>query len=65
MTAAATLSHKQWVTAQAQAAMQGITLHRTDPADGPVQFFACRFGLVRVLTPGELRGLLEPAEARP
>ena len=32
---------------RATAAMQGLTLYRTDPVDGPVVYFLERFGLVR------------------
>lgn len=36
----APLDPKAWATACAAAAMRGIALHRTDPADGPVRVFA-------------------------
>lgn len=59
------ITPKQWATAQAQAAMQGITLCRTDPADGDVQVIACRFGLTRLLSAAEVGDLLAQAEGRP
>lgn len=40
------ITAKQWFTAQAQAAMQGLKQYRPDPADSDVQVFACRFGMV-------------------
>lgn len=36
----APLDPKAWATICAAAALRGISLHRTDPADGPVRVFA-------------------------
>ncbi|MFC7462821.1 hypothetical protein [Hydrogenophaga defluvii] len=40
---------KAFSTLRAAYALKGHTLHRTDPADGPVTFLAERWGLVRHL----------------
>ena len=40
---------KQFATLRAKFAMHGHTLHRTSPADGPTDYFAERWGLVRYL----------------
>lgn len=40
---------KAFSTLRAAFAMKGHTLHRTDPADGPVSYWAERWGLVRHL----------------
>lgn len=40
---------KAFSTLQAAYALRGHTLHRTDPADGPVAYWAERWGLVRYL----------------
>lgn len=40
---------KAFATLQAAFAMRGHTLHRTDPADGPVTYRVERWGLVRNL----------------
>lgn len=42
-------SDKVFSTLRAAFAMEGHTLHRTDPADGPVTYWAERWGLVRHL----------------
>jgi len=40
---------KAFETLRAAFALQGHTLHRTDPTDGPVTYWAERWGLVRHL----------------
>ena len=40
---------KAFSTLRAAYAFKGHTLHRTDPADGPVTYWAERWGLVRYL----------------
>lgn len=40
---------KAFSTLRAAYALKGQALHRTDPADGPVTFWAERWGLVRHL----------------
>ena len=40
---------KAFSTLRAAFAMKGQTLHRTNPADGPVTYWAERWGLVRHL----------------
>ena len=40
---------KAFSTLRAAYALEGHTLHRTDPADGPVTYWAERWGLVRYL----------------
>ncbi len=40
---------KLFATLRAQFAMRGHSLHRTDPSDGPVTYWAERWGLVRYL----------------
>ena len=40
---------KAFETLRAGFALRGHTLHRTDPTDGPVTFWAERWGLVRYL----------------
>lgn len=45
----ATRPGKAFETLRAAFALQGHTLHRTDPADGPVSYWAERWGLVRNL----------------
>lgn len=40
---------KVFSTLRAAFAMKGHALHRTDPADGPVTYWAERWGLVRYL----------------
>lgn len=40
---------KAFSTLQAAYALRGHTLHRVDPADGPVTYWAERWGLVRYL----------------
>jgi len=42
-------TEKQFSTLQAQFAIQVHTLHRTCSDDGPVSYFAERWGLVRYL----------------
>jgi hypothetical protein len=44
---------KRVSTLRAAAALAGYQIARTDPADGPVRYFAIRWGLVR-----ELGGLI-------
>lgn len=50
----APINDKTWATLRARAAMQGLTLTRTDPADGPVVYFLERRGLVQPVTPDDL-----------
>ncbi|HXE23001.1 MAG TPA: hypothetical protein VN617_11810 [Rhodoferax sp.] len=40
---------KSFATLRAQYAMRGHSLHRTDPSDGAVTYWAERWGLVRYL----------------
>jgi hypothetical protein len=40
---------KLFTTLRAQFAMRGHTLQRTSPTDGPVAYYAERWGLVRYL----------------
>ena len=40
---------KAFETLRAAFALKGHTLHRTDPADGPVTYWSERWGLVRYL----------------
>ena len=40
---------KTFATLRAQYAMRGHSLHRTDPSDGAVTYWAERWGLVRYL----------------
>jgi hypothetical protein len=40
---------KRVSTLRAAAALAGYEIARTDPADGPVRFFASRWGVVREL----------------
>jgi hypothetical protein len=40
---------KDFSTLRAAFALQGHALHRSDPADGPVTFWAVRCGLARLL----------------
>ena len=42
-------NYKAFSTLRAAFAMKGHTLHRTDPADGPVSYWAERWGHVRHL----------------
>jgi hypothetical protein len=42
-------TEKVFSTLRAAFAMKGHALHRTDPADGPVTYWAERWGLVRHL----------------
>ncbi len=42
-------TQKQFATLHAQFDMQGHTLHRTSPTDGPVSYLAERWGLARYL----------------
>lgn len=40
---------KAFTTLAAQLALQGHTLTRTNPSDGPVTYYASRWGMVRAL----------------
>lgn len=40
---------KQYATLRAQFDFHGHSLHRTSPTDGPVSYYAERWGLVRYL----------------
>lgn len=42
-------TEKTFATLRAQYAMRGHALHRTDPSDGAVTYWAERWGLVRYL----------------
>ena len=42
MIASLTGDGKRWDTVRAAAALRGLTLYRTDPADGPVRLVAMR-----------------------
>jgi len=42
-------SDKEFRTLRAEYALRGHALHRTNPGDGPVEFWAERWGLVRYL----------------
>lgn len=56
---------KAFSTLRAAFAMKGHTLHRTDPADGPVIYLAERWGLVRHLpTIDAMRQFLEQIGGR-
>lgn len=44
-----TAQEKQFTSLQAQFAIQGHALHRTNPADGTVIYYAERWGMVRYL----------------
>lgn len=48
-TATAECDHKAFATMAAQCALQGHTLTRSNPNDGPVTYYASRWGLVRHL----------------
>jgi hypothetical protein len=57
---------KAFFTLRAAYAIKGHTLHRTDPADGPVSYWAERWGLVRHLpTIDAARRFLEQIGGRP
>lgn len=56
------MTPKQWATLRAEAALMGVTLHRTDPADGPVRVFAVgSTSRAYLLPPREVTGLLRAA----
>ena len=56
---------KAFTNLRAAFAMRGHTLHRTDPKDGPVTFWAERWGLVRHLpTIDTVRQFLEQIGGR-
>lgn len=59
----AAISDKDAATMCATAALQGLTLYRTDPADGPVVYFLERFNLVRQQSAQDLAELLSPRES--
>ncbi len=40
---------KEFSTLRAEAALRGHALHRSDPADGPVKYWATRWGVARDL----------------
>lgn len=40
---------KEFFTLRAAAALRGHALHRSDPADGPVKYWATRWGVTRDL----------------
>jgi hypothetical protein len=42
-----TVDLKRWTDTRARACRVGVPTFRTDPADGPVQFFSVRFGVPR------------------
>ena len=56
---------KSWTTLVARAAMHGYQLWRSDAADGPQRFFACRWGMVKAFASAvEVDAWLERAGAR-
>lgn len=61
---AATLDPKAWATPCAAAALRGVALHRTDPADGPVLVFAVGSAThAHLLSDAEVTALLGAAPA--
>ncbi len=53
------ITEKGWATLRAMAALHGLTLHRTDPADGPVRVIAVgSSGRVCVLSDARVSALL-------
>ncbi len=58
----ATIDDKEFADLRALAALQGIVLTRSDPADGPVLFYVERFGLVRQQSSDDLIEMLKGAE---
>lgn len=44
-----TAAKKEFSTLRALAAMRGHALHRSDPADGPVKYWATRWDMARDL----------------
>lgn len=57
-------SEKAWATLRAAAALRGVTLHRTDPADGPVRVFAVGSAAhAHLLSDAEVTALLGAAPA--
>ena len=56
------LADKNFATMRATAALQGLTLYRTDPVDGPVVYFLERFGLVQEKPVADLAELLSLGE---
>ena len=50
MSAATLDTTPKWATLQAHAALAGWQLTRTDPRDGPPQFFALRWGRMHPLS---------------
>jgi hypothetical protein len=51
------VDNKAFATLRARLALAGYALSRSDPTDGPLVFFAARWGLVR-----ELRDLAEATD---
>jgi len=49
LSAAESHDNKRFQTLRAAYALRGHSLHRTNPADGPVSYWAERWGLVRYL----------------
>lgn len=49
LSAAEVHDNKRFQTLRAAYALRGHSLHRTNPADGPVSYWAERWGLVRYL----------------
>jgi hypothetical protein len=43
------VDRKRWTSLVARAALKGWQLWRSDAADGPLRFFAGRWGMVQVL----------------
>lgn len=43
------MTEKEFETLRAEAAMQGHTLERSSPADGPVSYRVARWGMTREL----------------
>lgn len=55
----AAIDDKTFRSLQAQAALQGLELTRSDPADGPILYYLSRFGLVRQQSADDLIEMLK------
>ncbi|KWT64458.1 MULTISPECIES: hypothetical protein [unclassified Variovorax] len=56
----AIVDQKSWTNLVARAALAGHQLYRTAAADGEVQYFCCRWGMVKALgTLDEVVGFLD------
>ena len=56
------IDDKLFRSLQAQAALMGMTLHRSDPADGEQVYFLQRFGLTRQQTAQDILDLVKEGE---